>query len=120
MENDETALQLHFKQKASSEEAPQEESAPAYRTFLPEHEEEDSFYSAPKLLEEEEQGEESFEIEVRKYHRLKSLRKKQLFNPSSCLIPQRLKGRKRMLFLGLLLLLKRKNLKQRKVIILFI
>ncbi|MCY8412937.1 LysM peptidoglycan-binding domain-containing protein [Bacillus spizizenii] len=66
MENDETALQLHFKQKASSEEAPQEESAPAYRTFLPEHEEEDSFYSAPKLLEEEEQGEESFEIEVRK------------------------------------------------------
>ncbi|OPG92966.1 stage VI sporulation protein D [Bacillus spizizenii] len=66
VENDETALQLHFKQKASSEEAPQEESAPAYRTFLPEHEEEDSFYSAPKLLEEEEQEEESFEIEVRK------------------------------------------------------
>lgn len=66
MENGETALQLHFKQKASSEEAPQEESAPAYRTFLPEHEEEDSFYSAPKLLEEEEKEEESFEIEVRK------------------------------------------------------
>jgi stage VI sporulation protein D len=66
VENDETAFQLHFKQKASSEEAPQEESAPAYRTFLPEHEEEDSFYSAPKLLEEEEQEEESFEIEVRK------------------------------------------------------
>ncbi|MHB9997121.1 LysM peptidoglycan-binding domain-containing protein [Bacillus spizizenii] len=66
VENDETAFQLHFKQKASSEEAHQEESAPAYRTFLPEHEEEDSFYSAPKLLEEEEQEEESFEIEVRK------------------------------------------------------
>ncbi|MCY8848013.1 LysM peptidoglycan-binding domain-containing protein [Bacillus inaquosorum] len=54
-------------QKASSEEASQEEElAPAYRTFLPEQEDGDSFYSAPKLLEEEEQGEESFEIEVRK------------------------------------------------------
>ncbi|MGG0776280.1 LysM peptidoglycan-binding domain-containing protein [Bacillus rugosus] len=66
VENDETALQLHFNQKANLEEATQEEPAPAYRTFLPEHEEEDSFYSAPKLLEEEEQAEESFEIEVRK------------------------------------------------------
>ncbi|MCY8877417.1 LysM peptidoglycan-binding domain-containing protein [Bacillus inaquosorum] len=54
-------------QKASSEEASQEEElAPAYRTFLPEQEDGDSFYSAPKLLEEEEQEEESFEIEVRK------------------------------------------------------
>ncbi|ARV47092.1 LysM peptidoglycan-binding domain-containing protein [Bacillus inaquosorum] len=54
-------------QKASSEEATQEEElAPAYRTFLPEQEDGDSFYSAPKLLEEEEQEEESFEIEVRK------------------------------------------------------
>ncbi|TYS24444.1 LysM peptidoglycan-binding domain-containing protein [Bacillus subtilis] len=54
-------------QKASSEEASQEEElAPAYRTFLPEQEDGDSFYSAPKLLEEEEQEEEGFEIEVRK------------------------------------------------------
>ncbi|PPA37078.1 stage VI sporulation protein D [Bacillus subtilis] len=54
-------------QKASSKEASQEEElAPAYRTFLPEQEDGDSFYSAPKLLEEEEQEEESFEIEVRK------------------------------------------------------
>ncbi|MCY9076314.1 LysM peptidoglycan-binding domain-containing protein [Bacillus inaquosorum] len=57
----------HPNQKASSEEASQEEElAPAYRTFLPEQEDGDSFYSAPKLLEEEEQEEESFEIEVRK------------------------------------------------------
>ncbi|KAF1679424.1 LysM peptidoglycan-binding domain-containing protein [Bacillus sp. SKDU12] len=67
-ENDEAALQLHHNQKASLKEetSQEEESAPAYRTFLPEHEDEVSFYSAPKLLEEEEQGEESFQIEVRK------------------------------------------------------
>ncbi|MCY7782608.1 MULTISPECIES: LysM peptidoglycan-binding domain-containing protein [unclassified Bacillus (in: firmicutes)] len=67
VKRDEAALHFQFTQKASSEEAPQEaELEPAYRTFLPEQEEEDSFYSAPKLLEKEEQEEESFEIEVRK------------------------------------------------------
>ncbi|MEI1422400.1 LysM peptidoglycan-binding domain-containing protein [Bacillus cabrialesii] len=65
-ENEEATFHFHFSQKASSEEASQEEPVPAYRAFLPEQEEEDSFYSAPKLLEEEEQEEESFEIEVRK------------------------------------------------------
>ncbi|WP_434178596.1 LysM peptidoglycan-binding domain-containing protein [Bacillus stercoris] len=45
-ENDKADLHFHFHQKTGSEE--------------------DSFYSAPKLLEEEEQEEESFEIEVRK------------------------------------------------------
>ncbi|KJJ41365.1 stage VI sporulation protein D [Bacillus subtilis] len=66
-ENEEETFHFHFSQKASSEEASQEEApVPAYRAFLPEQEEEDSFYSAPKLLEEEEQEEESFEIEVRK------------------------------------------------------
>ncbi|MEG7356894.1 LysM peptidoglycan-binding domain-containing protein [Bacillus inaquosorum] len=66
VENDESVSHLHFNQKDSSEETPQEELTPVYRTFLPEQEEEDSFYSAPKLLEKEEQEEESFEIEVRK------------------------------------------------------
>ncbi|MBL3646267.1 LysM peptidoglycan-binding domain-containing protein [Bacillus vallismortis] len=66
VENDESVLHLHFNQKASSEETPREELTPVYRTFLSEQEEEDSFYSAPKLLEKEEQEEESFEIEVRK------------------------------------------------------
>ncbi|MEG7380160.1 LysM peptidoglycan-binding domain-containing protein [Bacillus subtilis] len=66
LENDESVSHLHFNQKDSSEETPQEELTPVYRTFLPEQEEEDSFYSAPKLLEKEEQEEESFEIEVRK------------------------------------------------------
>ncbi|MHA6485693.1 LysM peptidoglycan-binding domain-containing protein [Bacillus cabrialesii] len=66
VENDESVSHLHFNQKASSEETPQEELTQVYRTFLPEQEEEDSFYSAPKLLEKEEQEEESFEIEVRK------------------------------------------------------
>ncbi|MCY9297404.1 LysM peptidoglycan-binding domain-containing protein [Bacillus inaquosorum] len=66
-ENAEADLHHPTNQKASSEEASQEEElAPAYRTFLPEQEDGDSFYSAPKLLEEEEQEEESFEIEVRK------------------------------------------------------
>ncbi|BET18560.1 spore coat morphogenetic protein SpoVID [Bacillus velezensis] len=37
----------------------------AYREFVPERQEEE-FYSAPKLLEEEAHGEEGFEIEVRK------------------------------------------------------
>ncbi|MCY8317823.1 LysM peptidoglycan-binding domain-containing protein [Bacillus vallismortis] len=63
---DEEALQLHFNQKASSDETPQEELTTVYRTFLPEQEEVDSFYSMPKLLEKEEQEEDSFEIEVRK------------------------------------------------------
>ncbi|MCO4849853.1 LysM peptidoglycan-binding domain-containing protein [Bacillus vallismortis] len=63
---DDEALQLHFNQKASSDETPQEELTTVYRTFLPEQEEEDSFYSMPKLLEKEELEEESFEIEVRK------------------------------------------------------
>ncbi|MCY8310809.1 LysM peptidoglycan-binding domain-containing protein, partial [Bacillus vallismortis] len=63
---DEEALQLHFNQKASSDETPQEELTTVYRTFLPEQEEVDSFYSMPKLLEKEEQEDESFEIEVRK------------------------------------------------------
>ncbi|MBY8912763.1 LysM peptidoglycan-binding domain-containing protein [Bacillus sp. YC2] len=52
----------------SAEEAadePEDELAPAYRAFLPEQEEQE-FYSAPKLLEEEEQTDEGFEIEVRK------------------------------------------------------
>ncbi|MDM5302728.1 LysM peptidoglycan-binding domain-containing protein [Bacillus subtilis] len=66
VENDESVSHLHFNQKASSEETSQEELTPVYRTFLSEQEEEDSFYSAPKLLEKEEQEEESFEIEVRK------------------------------------------------------
>ncbi|WP_311998755.1 spore coat morphogenetic protein SpoVID [Bacillus subtilis] len=67
VENDKADLHFHFNQKTSSEEASQEElPEPAYRTFLSEQEEEDSFYSAPKLLEKEEQEEESFEIEVRK------------------------------------------------------
>ncbi|MFH0347000.1 LysM peptidoglycan-binding domain-containing protein [Bacillus vallismortis] len=66
VENDESVSHLHFNQKASSEETPQKELTQVYRTFLPEQEEEDSFYSAPKLLEKEEQEEESFEIEVRK------------------------------------------------------
>lgn len=67
VENDKADLHFHFNQKTSSEEASQEELPElAYRTFLPEQEEEDSFYSAPKPLEEEEQEEESFEIEVRK------------------------------------------------------
>ncbi|MEC3637856.1 LysM peptidoglycan-binding domain-containing protein [Bacillus halotolerans] len=59
---------LHFNQKISAEgESQEEELTPAYRTFLPEQDsEEHSFYSAPKLLEEEEQKKESFEIEVRK------------------------------------------------------
>ncbi|WP_276733966.1 LysM peptidoglycan-binding domain-containing protein [Bacillus sp. (in: firmicutes)] len=66
-ENEEETVHFHFSQKASSEDASQEESpVPAYRAFLPEQEEEDSFYSAPKLLEEKEREEESFEIEVRK------------------------------------------------------
>ncbi|MBU2658427.1 LysM peptidoglycan-binding domain-containing protein [Bacillus cabrialesii] len=66
-ENEEETVLFHFSQKASSEEASQEEApVPAYRAFLPEQEEEDSFYSAPKLLEEKEREEESFEIEVRK------------------------------------------------------
>ncbi|WP_230639598.1 LysM peptidoglycan-binding domain-containing protein [Bacillus velezensis] len=43
----------------------QEEPAPVYREFVPERQEEE-FYSAPKLLEEEAHGEEGFEIEVRK------------------------------------------------------
>lgn len=43
----------------------QEEQAPVYREFVPEQQEEE-FYSAPKLLEEEAQDEEGFEIEVRK------------------------------------------------------
>ncbi|MDL5021927.1 LysM peptidoglycan-binding domain-containing protein [Bacillus velezensis] len=43
----------------------QEEQAPVYREFIPERQEEE-FYSAPKLLEEEAQDEEGFEIEVRK------------------------------------------------------
>ncbi|AIW38316.1 peptidoglycan-binding protein [Bacillus subtilis] len=43
----------------------QEEQAPVYREFVPEQQEEE-FYSAPKLLEEEVQDEEGFEIEVRK------------------------------------------------------
>ncbi|MEX5835936.1 LysM peptidoglycan-binding domain-containing protein [Bacillus velezensis] len=43
----------------------QEEQAPVYREFVPERQEEE-FYSAPKLLEEEAQDEEGFEIEVRK------------------------------------------------------
>ncbi len=43
----------------------QEEQAPVYREFVPERQEEE-FYSAPKLLEEEAHGEEGFEIEVRK------------------------------------------------------
>ncbi|MGG0914177.1 LysM peptidoglycan-binding domain-containing protein [Bacillus velezensis] len=43
----------------------QEEQAPVYREFVPEQQEEE-FYSAPKLLEEETQDEEGFEIEVRK------------------------------------------------------
>ncbi|PJZ00427.1 stage VI sporulation protein D [Bacillus vallismortis] len=63
---DDEALQLHFNQKASSDETPQKELTTVYRTFVPEQEEEDSFYSMPKLLEKEEQEEESFEIEVRK------------------------------------------------------
>ncbi|KXZ15336.1 LysM peptidoglycan-binding domain-containing protein [Bacillus nakamurai] len=46
-------------------EEPEDELAPDYRAFLPEQEEEE-FYSAPKLLEEEEQADEGFEIEVRK------------------------------------------------------
>ncbi|AUZ27331.1 stage VI sporulation protein D [Bacillus subtilis] len=66
-ENEEETVHFHFSQKASSEEASQEEApVPAYRAFLPEQEEEDSFYSTPKLLEEKEREEESFEIEVRK------------------------------------------------------
>ncbi|MGX9164478.1 LysM peptidoglycan-binding domain-containing protein [Bacillus velezensis] len=43
----------------------QEEQAPVYREFVPERQEEE-FYSAPKLLEEEAHDEEGFEIEVRK------------------------------------------------------
>ncbi|MGA4835790.1 LysM peptidoglycan-binding domain-containing protein [Bacillus velezensis] len=43
----------------------QEEQAPVYREFVPERQEEE-FYSAPKLLEEEAHGEDGFEIEVRK------------------------------------------------------
>ncbi|MEC1699872.1 LysM peptidoglycan-binding domain-containing protein [Bacillus velezensis] len=43
----------------------QEEQAPVYREFVPEQQEEE-FYSAPKLLEEEDHDEEGFEIEVRK------------------------------------------------------
>ncbi|MFV4880260.1 LysM peptidoglycan-binding domain-containing protein [Bacillus velezensis] len=43
----------------------QEEQAPVYREFVPERQEEE-FYSAPKLLEEEAQDEVGFEIEVRK------------------------------------------------------
>ncbi|MCW8786726.1 MULTISPECIES: LysM peptidoglycan-binding domain-containing protein [Bacillus] len=43
----------------------QEEQAPVYREFVPERQEEE-FYSAPKLLEEEDHDEEGFEIEVRK------------------------------------------------------
>ncbi|AGF26791.1 MULTISPECIES: LysM peptidoglycan-binding domain-containing protein [Bacillus amyloliquefaciens group] len=43
----------------------EEEPAPVYREFVPERQEEE-FYSAPKLLEEEAHGEEGFEIEVRK------------------------------------------------------
>ncbi|APA03630.1 MULTISPECIES: LysM peptidoglycan-binding domain-containing protein [Bacillus amyloliquefaciens group] len=43
----------------------QEEQAPVYREFVPEQQEEE-FYSAPKLLEEEAHDEEGFEIEVRK------------------------------------------------------
>ncbi|WP_265438072.1 LysM peptidoglycan-binding domain-containing protein [Bacillus velezensis] len=43
----------------------QEEQAPVYREFVPERQEEE-FYSAPKLLEEESQDEVGFEIEVRK------------------------------------------------------
>ncbi|AMQ71329.1 LysM peptidoglycan-binding domain-containing protein [Bacillus amyloliquefaciens] len=43
----------------------QEEQAPVYREFVPEQQEEE-FYSAPKLLEEESQDEVGFEIEVRK------------------------------------------------------
>ncbi|QJC93322.1 LysM peptidoglycan-binding domain-containing protein [Bacillus velezensis] len=43
----------------------QEEQAPVYREFVPEQQEEE-FYSAPKLLEEEAQDEVGFEIEVRK------------------------------------------------------
>ncbi|ASF55982.1 stage VI sporulation protein [Bacillus velezensis M27] len=43
----------------------QEEQAPVYREFVPERQEEE-FYSAPKLLEEEARDEEGFEIEVRK------------------------------------------------------
>ncbi|WRM38959.1 LysM peptidoglycan-binding domain-containing protein [Bacillus velezensis] len=43
----------------------QEEQAPVYREFVPERQEEE-FYSAPKLLEEEDHGEDGFEIEVRK------------------------------------------------------
>ncbi|MGV6884570.1 LysM peptidoglycan-binding domain-containing protein [Bacillus velezensis] len=43
----------------------QEELAPVYREFVPERQEEE-FYSAPKLLEEEAHDEEGFEIEVRK------------------------------------------------------
>ncbi|ATU27630.1 LysM peptidoglycan-binding domain-containing protein [Bacillus velezensis] len=42
-----------------------EEQAPVYREFVPEQQEEE-FYSAPKLLEEEAHDEEGFEIEVRK------------------------------------------------------
>ncbi|BCT28957.1 LysM peptidoglycan-binding domain-containing protein [Bacillus velezensis] len=43
----------------------QEEQALVYREFVPEQQEEE-FYSAPKLLEEEAHDEEGFEIEVRK------------------------------------------------------
>lgn len=44
VENDKADLHFHFNQKTSSEEAAQEElPEPAYRTFLPEQEEEDSF-----------------------------------------------------------------------------
>ncbi|MGX6632449.1 MULTISPECIES: LysM peptidoglycan-binding domain-containing protein [Bacillus amyloliquefaciens group] len=43
----------------------QEEQAPVYREFVPERQEEE-FYSAPKLIEEEAHDEEGFEIEVRK------------------------------------------------------
>ncbi|MFP3672898.1 LysM peptidoglycan-binding domain-containing protein [Bacillus sp. SIMBA_031] len=43
----------------------QEEQAPVYREFVPERQEEE-FYNAPKLLEEEAHDEEGFEIEVRK------------------------------------------------------
>lgn len=44
VENDKADLHFHFNQKTSSEEASQEElPEPAYRTFLSEQEEEDSF-----------------------------------------------------------------------------
>ncbi|MGE6404831.1 LysM peptidoglycan-binding domain-containing protein [Bacillus velezensis] len=64
----EPLLRQSHHEAAEDEDEPavfQEEQAPVYREFVPEQQEEE-FYSAPKLLEEEAQDEVGFEIEVRK------------------------------------------------------